>query len=154
MSRHHLNFQEGLTRRIFQIEWVEKCKKLKTIIEKLDSCNDEGRSRIWNEVGVISGEFNPKDSIAILIHFFIKGELLSMLETSPWAYEFMESKDKLLQLKIRSIEAEMDKLVKRHEIQREEVEIKGVKQSFLRWSAKNEAEADEFDACMGEMVKL
>ena len=53
-----------------------------------------------------------------------------------------------------SIKAEMDELVKRHGVQREEVEIKGVKQSILRWSPMNEAEADEMDACRGEMVKL
>ena len=77
-----------------------------------------------------------------------------MLETSPWADEFMERKDKLLQHKIRSLFAERDELMKRHGFQTEEVEIKGVKQSVLRWSAKNEAEADEMAACRGEMVKL
>ena len=118
----------------------------------LDSCNDE--ISISRKLGVISGEFNPKDSIAILINCFIIGELLSMLETSPWADEFMKRKDMLLQLKIGSIEAEMDELVKRHGIQKEDIEIKGVKQTVLRGSSNNEAGAEEFDACRGEMVKL
>ena len=78
-----------------------------------------------------------------------------MLETSPWADEFMDMKDMLLQIKIRSNRAERDELKKRHGIQTEKVKVKGVEQSFLRWSIpENEAEADEQDACRGEKVKL
>ena len=120
------------------------------ILPQLRVCNDKERPNILSELGVISGEFIPNNYIAILTNCFIIGELLSMLDTSPWADEFMERKDMLLQLKIQSIEAEGDELMKRHGIQTEEVEIKGVKQSFLRWSP----EADELDACIGEMVKL
>ena len=78
-----------------------------------------------------------------------------MLETSPWADEYMDKKDMLLQLKIRSIVDEGDELRKRHGFRTETVTVKGVERPFLRWSIpKNEAETDEQDACRGEKVKL
>ena len=52
MSHHHQN----LTRRIFQIEWVEKWEKLITMQDKLHSCNDDEGSTISRKLGVISGE--------------------------------------------------------------------------------------------------
>ena len=78
-----------------------------------------------------------------------------MLETSSWADEFMDRKDMLLQLKIRSINAEWDELEKKHGFRRETVKVKGIEQSFLRCSVpENDAEADEQEACLGEKVKL
>ena len=78
-----------------------------------------------------------------------------MLETSPWADEYMDKKDMLLQLKMGSIVAEQDELIKRHGVQTETVNVKGVEKSFWRWSIpENEAEADEQDACRGEKEKL
>ena len=78
-----------------------------------------------------------------------------MLETSPWADEYMDKKDMLLQLKMRSNDAEEDELLKRHGVQIETVTVKGVEHSVRTWSIpKNEAEADEMDACRGETVKL
>ena len=78
-----------------------------------------------------------------------------MLETSPWADEYMDKKDILLQLKMRSNDAEEDDLLKRHGVQIEKVKVKGVKHSVRIWSIPEvEDKADEQDACMGEKVKL
>ena len=77
-----------------------------------------------------------------------------MLDTSPWADEFMDRKDMLLQLKLQSIAAEGDALEKKHGIQRETSKVKGVEGTILRWSGKNETEVDEADAGMGEKVKF
>ena len=78
-----------------------------------------------------------------------------MLETSPWADEFVFTKGMLLQIKIRSINEEWDELEKKHGFRRETVKVKGIEQSFLRCSVpENDAEADEQDACLGEKVKL
>ena len=79
---------------------------------------------------------------------------MSMLETSPWADEVMDRKDKLLQLKIQSIRAEMDALIKKNGIQRETSKVKGFERVILKWSAKNETEAYEMDACVGEKVEF
>ena len=59
MSCGHQSFQEELTKRIFQIEWAEKFQELNSLLGNIDSCNDEEKSKILRELGVISGEFKP-----------------------------------------------------------------------------------------------
>ena len=77
---------------------------------------------------------------------------MSILDTSHWADEFMDRKDTLLQLKVESIDAETDALEKKNGIQTETINVKGFERLILRWSKKNETEADEVEACVGEKV--
>ena len=94
-----------------------------------------------------------------LFHFclyLILGELLVILETCPWSVEFSENKYVLLKIKIQSIDAEREDLLKKHGLQKEKIETKnnGPEQFQFRVYPEDAADADKLASCFGEKVKF
>ena len=78
-----------------------------------------------------------------------------MLESYSSSEEFGGYKGMLLQIKIDSIQAERDRLLKKHGFKTEKVETKfGVVQRLCFRNPKDEADAENLEALMGEMVKF